>query len=251
MALRSQKAIGVVIAGLFFALTGYGQPLWTADVIHDHWKGECRGPMVVTENGVTFKESAQKRKPEELHEWTWPDDEIQQLTVTRDEITILTYSDRSWVRLGTDRSYRFRVGSDRTTDLSAALRPRLQTRLVVAFAETINDEVWEVSVKRLAAIKGAEGRLVVGRERIVFDSTKKSASRTWTYDDIENVSTTGPFELTVTTQERDRSQYGSIRAFTFQLKRPMTARQYDDLWYAINQKKGLKTLLRESDQGRP
>ena len=62
------------------------------------------------------------------------------------------------------------------------------------------------------------------------------------YDDIENVSTTGPFELTITTHERDRSQYGSIRAFTFQLKRPMTDRQYDDLWYAINQKKGLKTL---------
>jgi hypothetical protein len=241
MALRSQKAIGVVITGLFFALTGYGQPLWTADVSHDHWRGECSGTMVVTADGVTFRESATGKKPAELHEWTWPDDEIQQLTVTRDDITILTYSDRSWVRLGTDRSYRFRVRSDRAMELSTALRPRLQTRLVVALAETVNDEVWEMPVKRLAAIKGAEGRLVIGRDRIVFDS-KGSASRTWTYDDVENVSTTGPFELTITTRERDRSQYGSIRAFTFQLKRPMTERQYDDLWHVVNQKKGLKTL---------
>ena len=242
MALRSQKAIGVVIAGLFFALTGYGQPLWTADVIHDHWKGQCRGTMVVTAEGISFRQSAPKEKPADIHQWNWPDDDIQQLTITSEQITVLTYADRSWVRLGTDRSYRFRVPADRTRELSDSLRARLQSRLVVALAEVVNDTLWEVPVKRLGAISGSQGRLVVGRNRIVFESTQNAASsRTWMYDDIENVSTTGPFELTITTQERDRSQYGSIRAFTFQLKRPITARQYDDLWYAINEKKGLKT----------
>lgn len=227
---------------LLCSLAGHAQSRWTAEVRHDHWRGECKGVLSMTEQGLSFTEVQPKKKAADLHQWTWPDDEIQELIVAPGEVTLFTYVDSSWTKLGVDRGYRFSVPASRAEELSTMLRERLQPRLIVRFAEPVDPLLWEVPVKRIGAIKGSQGRLLVGDNRIVFESAENGSSRTWSYDDIENVSTTGPFQLTIATYERDRSQYGSIHAFTFQLKRPVDERRYDDLWLAVNQRKGLKTL---------
>ena len=52
-------------------------------------------------------------------------------------------------------------------------------------------------------------------------SEKNGASRTWRYQDIENISSSGPFQLTITTFERAKTHYGDLKGFNFELKRPL------------------------------
>jgi hypothetical protein len=61
----------------------------------------------------------------------------------------------------------------------------------------------------------------------------KPLSRTWQWADLENVSSAGPYELTLTTFERSRIHYGGRRDFSFQLREPITAAQVDQLWRRV------------------
>jgi len=82
----------------------------------------------------------------------------------------------------------------------------------------------------------------VGSTAIVYKSEKNGESRTWRYEDIENISSSGPFQLTLTTFERAKSHYGSLKGFNFELKRRLDEARYNDLWLRLNQSKGLGVL---------
>ncbi len=45
----------------------------------------------------------------------------------------------------------------------------------------------------------------VGAMRLSYKSAKQGESRTWRYKDIDSISTSGPFQLTVTTFEHAMS----------------------------------------------
>ena len=71
--------------------------------------------------------------------------------------------------------------------------------------------------------------------------------------DIENISSAGPFELTITTFERAKTHYGDLKGFNFELKQRLEEARYNELWLRLNQSKGLKILdsYREgADSGR-
>jgi hypothetical protein len=89
---------------------------------------------------------------------------------------------------------------------------------------------------------GDEGVLQAGPEEIVYMSEKNGASRTWRYQDIENISSSGPFQLTITTFERAKTHYGDLKGFNFELKRPLEEDRYNELWLSLNRSKGLKIL---------
>lgn len=97
---------------------------------------------------------------------------------------------------------------------------------------------------------GAEGVLRASAGALVFDTARKGRSRTWRYTDIDGVSTSGPFDLTVTTFERSRADYGDRKNFRFQLKQPLGEARYNELWRRIQQGKGLKFIsdYRERNQ---
>lgn len=97
-------------------------------------------------------------------------------------------------------------------------------------------------MKLLGTIQGSEGVLQVGEERIVYKTDKKGGSRTWRLEDIENVSTSGPFQLTLITHERAKTQYGSMKGFNFQLKQKLDQQRFDLLWRRLNRDKGLQFL---------
>ena len=44
--------------------------------------------------------------------------------------------------------------------------------------------------------------LEIGEDRIVYKTDSRDDSRTWRLTDIENISSTGPFDFTVTTREK-------------------------------------------------
>ena len=249
MAFRIEKRARALLTGLLLLSPAmFGQEL-RYDAWHGHSrpphikKAGNRGTLLITESGISFEEAYKDgRKPKHPHAWRWAYQDIQQLKIAPKSLTVLTYKDNRW-KLGADREYEFDVLSGRTLeDAYALLKTRLDQRLVAAIPDTPAKVLWELPVKHLTRFGGDEGVLQVGESEIVYKSTDDGASRTWRYEDVENVSTAGPFQLSITTFERAKSQYGSRKGFNFQLKQRLSEARYNDLWLRLNRAKGLNVL---------
>jgi hypothetical protein len=250
MEFRFEKTARAVLTGLILlAPAVLGAQEFRYAVWHPHYrppgirKTGAIGTLTISETGVAFEEQYKVGKaPKEPHAWRWSYDDIQQLKIAPRAVTVLTYQDNAW-KLGADRQYTFELrGDGKPEDALRILRARLNQRLVAAMPVPGAEMLWELPVKHTARFGGDEGVLRVERDRVVFDSRKPSASRTWRYEDIDNVSSSGPFDLTLTTFERDKLDYGSLRQFHFQLRRRLEEAAYNDLWMRLNRSKGLMIL---------
>ena len=203
------------------------------NVRHDHIRGGCAGTLTIDEGGVTYHES-EGHKREHPHDWTWNYLDIQQLESPAKRVRILTYIGSRW-KLGEDRPYSFSAqgGSD-FSSAYALLKDRLDQRFIAELADAGVRPMWEIPVKHLGRISESQGLLIVGETRIVYQTARKDDARTWRYEDISNISTSGPFNLTLTTFERAKSHYGNRKDFNFQLKEPLDQRKYDELWRRLN-----------------
>ena len=262
MALRIEKRTQITagLIALLLAPAAFSQQQFRYQVWHGHtrpphpvWHNTLPsfkkkfgnpGTLIITAQGVSFEESyAGKKKPKHPHAWTWAYQDIQQLEIAPREIRVLTYKDNKW-RLGADREYRFDLlPSDASfADAYQLLKDRLDQRFVAALADKEILALWEIPVKLQGRIQGSEGVLQVGAGRIVYSTDKKDTSRTWRYEDIENISSSGPFQLTLTTYERAITHYGNLKGFNFQLKERLDEKKYNALWRRLNQEKGLELL---------
>jgi hypothetical protein len=192
--------------------------------------GVKHGTLTIDESGVSYQETG-KKQPRRLG-WSYQD--IQQLELAPARVRVLTYKDNPR-RLGADRGYTFDAlpGQDFTSSY-ALLKDRLDQRFVAELADAAVRPLWSVPVKLRGTIAGSEGTLTVGRDRIVYSTGRKGASRTWRYGDIDNIGTSGPFELTLTTFERAIEHYGNRKDFNFQLKEPLDERKYNELWRTLH-----------------
>jgi hypothetical protein len=249
MEFRIEKGIGAFLIGLaLLAPASFAQDL-RYDVWHGHSgpphikKAGNMGALTITDAGVSFEEAYRNgKKPNHPHAWSWDYQDIQQLKIAPKSLTVLTYKDNKW-KLGADREYEFDLVGDKTFDAAfQLLKGRLDQRLVAAIPDRLSNILWEIPVKHLLRFSGDEGVLQVGPDAIVYTSADKADSRTWRYEDIENVSSSGPFELTITTFERAKTHYGNLKGFNFELKRRLEEAQYNELWLRLNQSKGLKIL---------
>ena len=84
-----------------------------------------------------------------------------------------------------------------------------------------------IPVKQLALSKGTEGTLTFGGSAVVYDTEREPC--TWRYNDIQFISSANPFQLTITTLEKQ---------FRFQLKQAITETAYNQLWLEIEKKNG-------------
>jgi hypothetical protein len=82
-------------------------------------------------------------------------------------------------------------------------------------------------VKQTGLTKGSEGTLTFGGDTVVYDTP--AAPRTWRYSDIQFISSANPFQLSITTLEKQ---------FYFQLKQAITESTYNQLWLEIERKNG-------------
>ncbi len=219
------------------AMPALAQQTLRYEVVHDHLRKGCLGTLTIDESGVSFQ-GAERKKGKAPHAWSWTYPDIQQLTIAPGEVRVLTYKDNAW-KLGADREYRFKASAGRPFgEAYDFLKGRLDQRLVSELADGGLKMLWQSPVKLLGRFRGSEGTLIVGEDRIVYRSGKEEESRTWRYADIDNISTSGPFQLTVTTFERSRSNYGSRKGFNFQLKERLEEAKYNELWRRLNSRKG-------------
>lgn len=242
MAYRSQKASGIaiVLAALWLAPALSGQRELRYEALHDHWRGSGAATLTITGQGISFEEPGKKGRIRHAGDWIYQD--VQELKLSDKELTIVTYKDRKW-RLGADRQFRFTIAGDETfREAYSLLKDRLDQRLVAAVADPDVPVLWEIPVKLLGTVTGSEGILRVGPDHVVYATERESQSRTWRYQDIENVSASGPFQLTLTTFERAKLHYGSLKGFNFQLKQPLDEKRFNLLWRRLNRSKGLEFL---------
>ncbi len=253
MAFRSKETnTGAILILACLALAGR---TWGADlryeVKHDHlWKFGS-GTLTFSESGVAYQEHSKKagETDENLHRGAWAYQDIQQLYLAPRKVSIRTYKDRKW-RLGADEQLELTLEGDQTFEAAYdLLKTRLDQRFVAAFAEDDMQVLWEVPVKLNRLISGSEGVLQFGPDRIVYKTPDREEARTWRYEDIENVSSSGPFQFTITTYEKSGRDYGDLRALNFQLKQPLDQKRYDRLWRRLNQIKDVDLITSIQDEG--
>jgi len=196
-------------------------PAWAQQftVRHEHLRKFCAGTLTVNANGIHFNGPKH-------HAWNWPYAEIQQLTLRSGSIHILSYKDSSNWKLGKDVSYTF-TGEFPTEDLERQWSATLDQRFVAAVGQASGLSGLKFQVKQLALTKGTQGTLTFGGTAVVYDTVRDP--RTWRYNDIQFISSANPFQLTITTLEKQ---------FRFQLKQAITETAYNQLWLEIEKKNG-------------
>src|ERR1035438_10032211 len=228
MAFRTQTATLILIASQF---TAHAQDL-IFQVRHDHvdihlHKGG-EGVLTFTDEIVRWEEN---KKPEHSRSWRYA--EIQRLEVAPGHVRILTYEDVGW-QLGRDREYSFdRLPPDLAARVHPFLTAFMDQRYLAHVADPSVKPVWEVPAKLLLGRSGSNGILKVADDQIVFDGGEYGESRTWKLSDINNVNSSDPFELTITTID------GENRV---QLKAALAEDRYQELWRRISQFHGLKVF---------
>ncbi len=189
--------------------------------------------FVVKRGTVTFSEIGVRleRRGKEARAWDYGN--IQELRLSPTEIHIRTYEDVRW-QLGRDREYKFdRLSKEDTAKLYRFLISKLDQRFIAEIAEPIGAPEWSMPAKMLHRTGGFNGELKIGADRIVFEGAGEHASRTWRISDIQNVSSAGPFELSLTSLD------GETR---FQLKHALPEDRYDGLWQRVMEANGLKVF---------
>jgi hypothetical protein len=215
-----EMAIGK--AAICLILSSTASPLWAQQfaVHHQHLRKFCAGTLTVDAHGIRF--SGPKG-----HAWIWPYEEIQQLTLRAGSIHILSYKDRSNWKLGKDVAYTF-TGKFPIEQLERQWSAQLDDRFVAAVGgQAAGQSTLKLPVKQLGLLKGTQGTLTFAADAVVYDTPVDP--RTWRYRDIQFISSANPFQLSITTLEKQ---------FYFQLKQAISESTYNQLWLEIEKKNG-------------
>ena len=212
---------------MFLSAAMAGAQQLTFSVRHQHWHRGASGALSLDEEGVRWEESGKKAG----HSRQWRYADIQRLELAADRVHIQTYEDIGW-EFGRDREYCFdRLPKDFVARVYPFLIAKLDQRFVVHVADPGVRPFSEMPAKLLLGRSGSSGVLKVAADQIVFDGGEHGESRSWRYTDISNVSSSAPFDLTVTTIE------GETR---LQLKQAMTEDRFNELWRRISEANGLR-----------
>jgi len=198
------------------------------NVEHDHLLRSCRGELFFNENNVVFKSENKK------HERTWDYGEIQQIEIHPGRISVLTYEDRK-IEFGADRVFTFKlVDGTVTEDLVQALEGKLQRPVISSILPSGAEPVFQIPVRHRKFLDDDEGVLEIGEAYLAYRTAAKNGSRVWRYDELLSIGSTGSFQLRLGALEKTGGEYGEERNYVFDLKRRLSAEEYDFLWEKIN-----------------
>jgi hypothetical protein len=185
-----------------------------------------RGTLVFTPTAVEFR-AAEAQKTS-----TWPYRDLKQIRIESPRKLVLdTFVDRSRWRFGADRSETFDVTSGEITGETVAFllahvaRP-VRTSVLPA---DLGEASTRVPVKHKRFGRGSHGTLGLYATGLAYAAEPGTDSRFWRFADLQSVIRTSPFELLVTAFER-----GSLQAYAFDLKTPISQEALDTLWARVN-----------------
>ena len=143
----------------------------------------------------------------------------------RSIIRIETY-DVLKLRLGGRRTHTFRIrGAAHDDRLAQFLTARLN-RPVLGSYGAAGEPTETIAAYHRHTLGGCNGRIEIGADTIRFVSEKTSHNRTWRYQDMETIGSSGPFEFRVSTFAEN---------YTFDLKERLPEKTYEAAWQKIYQ----------------
>ena len=224
---RTRLIVFLLCAGAAWAQTA--APAGTYAARHRHLRNGGAGTLTLDGTGVSFAEQGKHAN----HSQSWKYEDIQQLTLGNGTLRILTYEDNRW-QLGRDRVYLFDgLPPAAATAWYPALAAQLDQRFVGALAADPPQVDWQIPVKLMRGRGGSQGVLQSAGDRVIYRSSQAGESRTWRLKDLRNVDSSGIFELTITTYEKD---------FQFQLRQALPQDRFEDLWRRVERVNGLQIL---------
>jgi hypothetical protein len=237
MVFRGQTRIGACLILVAFTAVASSARTYSWEVRQQHLHGGPNGTLRITDDSISFQEHG-KKKPQ-TYQWRY--EEIQQLTLGTSELDVLTYEDSAW-KFGRDREFVFdHLPPSLAIEAYPVLARALDQRFIAAVPVERNSE-WQIGAKLDQGLGGSVGTLFATQDGLTFETKKKDESRTWRVKDIDNISSTGPFSLTITTNEKSGAFRGGMRQFHFQLQQALSERRYNELWRRVNHTKGLTFL---------
>ena len=223
---RTTLAATLIILGCVSAAVASGPP-FELSVERDRLVGGNKGMLVFTTDGVEY----QTLKKDDTRRWVYDDiKQLQILSPTR--IAVLTYEDRGALKLGTDRTFAFKViQASVSPELVTFLLDRIDRPIVTAvMPEYEGDPLFRVRVKHQRWVRGSEGTLMLYDGQLVY-LTERGDSRHWRFTDIYSVLWLDRYRLQVMTYEGGG---GSTRTFVFELKSDLPEGFYDAVWARVN-----------------
>ncbi len=160
--------------------------------------------------------------------WTYRDiKQVQLLSPTT--VTIKTYEDQGWTRLGADRAFEFELTEGTVpAELATFLAERVDQPLVLALFPTPAEEPrFRVPVKLRQRVRGSEGTLAVYDHLVVYETTRGEHARQWRDVELYAVFQPDRHRLTVEVYEGGGD---NIRDFSFDLKADLPPGFLDLLW---------------------
>jgi len=204
-------------------------------VRHDHLLGSCNGTLVMDQRGVRYETN------QDDDSRTWNFEDIKEAQLGKDKrLKLLTYEDRSNWKLGADRTFEFAWADESISGqrlysfLIGHLKRPIAAALVPAEIGTVQ---YSFPVKHLGVLKGMQGQLLFSENNVAFQSSSGRGDRSWRYQDLESISSAGPYDIALTTYEQKRFHYASRAVYNFQLKAALPRDSYDQLWRFVNEKK--------------
>ena len=210
------------VIALWLALPSTAQEThWQGVARHPHRMGSCRGRVQITSDGIAYLTDHKKH----AHEWSFRD--LKAVHVAPGKVLLSTY----------DKKKPFTLKMKEGEIPGDAMRSLLESfpkNLVVNASLPHGTALFEIPAAHRHRRGACQGILRAGTERITYESDPSAHSRTWRYGDVADVHSLDSFELTLTTREHQRFHYAGNRVFRLQLKEPMPASVYQDLWRRVN-----------------
>jgi hypothetical protein len=231
MEFRSEKTNrGALIALLLVLAAPLPAQTVTVEVRHRHLRGGATGQLIASPQGIHFEEAKGKHTLEMKYA------DIQQITLTRDRLRILTDQDQPrW--LGRDREIVFDHLPEGAPLIFRQFHEVLGPRFVGSYFALEGEPLWQADAKLLRGLSGTNGKLAIGSDAITFEADKPEESRSWPYAELEQVARDGRFDLSIVSLEKAGWLHAGPREFRFQLKRELSEDEYNRLWRRMNEQK--------------
>jgi hypothetical protein len=164
----------------------------------------------------------------------WAHDDIKQIQVlSPTRITIKTYEDQGWLRLGADRTFEFELTEGEVPpELVAFFWDRVTFPVVTAvLPDTAAPPGRSVPVKLRQRIRGSQGVLQLYDDRLVYVTEGAGHGRAWRPADLRTVYQPDRHRLNIDVYEGGGD---GTRTFAFDLKQPLPAGFMDAVWHWVH-----------------
>jgi hypothetical protein len=218
----------IMICLVNFFLIALNAGAETFQVEHEHVWRSCKGKLAFGDKTVEY--IADKKE----HSRIWKYEDLQQLAILPDRISILTYDTRK-VDLGSDQVFNFKLLSGKIDDkFRQEMAAKLTRPIVSGIVPEKIEARFTIPARHRLFLNDSQGALEFGEEYIIYRASEAGNSRIWRYDELLSLGSTGPFQLRLGALQKTGGQYGEEKNYVFDLKRRMKSEEYDFIWEKIN-----------------